>query len=128
MVAYNFKARFAEAVERGVKRQTIRATREGRSRHARPGEPVQLYVGLRTKDARKLVDPDPICTLSTYCNIHATGVTLGNHPTIDLDEFARRDGFKDFADMKTWFAENHGLPFIGRLIAWDMSTATGTAR
>lgn len=118
MVAYNFQVRFADAVASGAKTQTIRATREGRSRHARPGEALQLYTGLRTKKARKLVDPDPICTTSTYCNIHHTGITLGNHPNMDLDDFARRDGFKDFADMKEWFGETHGLPFIGTLIAW----------
>lgn len=118
MVAYNFQARFADAVSSGRKIQTIRARREGRSRHARPGEPIQLYTGLRTKSARKLCDPDPVCVTSTYCNIHATGITLGNHPNVDLDEFARRDGFTDFADMKAWFGETHGLPFIGQLIEW----------
>lgn len=116
MVAYNFQKRFAPAVASGEKRQTIRARRS--TRHARAGEPIQLYTGMRTKDCRKLIDPDPICELSTYCAIREEGITLGNHPRMDMDEFAQWDGFKDFGDMKAWFRETHGLPFIGQLIRW----------
>ena len=116
MVAYNFQARFAKAVAIGAKRQTIRAPRK--SGHAIVGQALQLYTGLRTKRACKLRDPDPLCITSTYCAIREDGITLGNHPTVDLDEFARRDGFRDFADMKDWFRKTHGLPFIGHLIVW----------
>lgn len=116
MVAYNFQAQFADAVASGEKRQTIRALRQ--NGHAKPGDRVQLYTGLRQKGARKLIDPDPICSVSTYCAIREDGITLGNHPRIDLDEFARRDGFSDFDAMKAWFRDNHGLPFVGRLIGW----------
>lgn len=118
MVAYNFQARFADDVASGVKRQTIRAPRK--TRHAAAGEPIQLYTGLRTKATRKLRDPDPICTKSTYCAIYEDGITTGNHPPTDLDEFAQRDGFKNFEAMKAWFRDTHGLPFIGQLIAWDI--------
>lgn len=117
MVAYNFQARFADAVQSGVKRQTIRAPRT--TRHAKAGEPIQLYTGLRTKQTRKLVTPDPVCELSTYCAIREDGITLGNHPVVNIDDFARADGFKDFEDMKAWFREAHGLPFIGQLIKWN---------
>ena len=117
MVAYNFQARFADAVASGAKRQTIRAPRK--SGHAIVGQAVQLYTGLRTKGTRKLRDPDPLCVTSTYCAIREDGVTLGNHPKVDLDEFARRDGFENFEAMKAWFRETHGLPFIGQLIMWS---------
>lgn len=117
MVAYNFQVRFAPLVESGIKCQTIRAARK--SRHARKGEPVQLYTGMRTGACRKLRDPDPLCVLSTYCAIREDGITLGNHPRTDLDEFARGDGFADFEAMKAWFRDTHGLPFIGRLIVWE---------
>jgi hypothetical protein len=119
LVAYNFKARFADAVANGSKRQTIRAPRKGRSRHARLGEPVQLYTGLRTKAAWKLRHPDPICIRSTYCHIHEKGITFGNYPVTHLDDFAKLDGFADFEEMKAWFRETHGLPFIGQLIEWE---------
>ena len=116
VVAYNFQARFVAAVASGKKRQTIRAPRK--KGHAIVGQAVQLYSGLRTSAARKLRDPDPLCTRSTYCHINENGITFGNYPPTDLDEFARRDGFADFADMKKWFRETHGLPFFGQLIEW----------
>lgn len=56
MVAYSFKAQFVEPIRAGLglptepqirpKRQTIRADRK---RHARPGEELQLYRGMRTR-------------------------------------------------------------------------------
>lgn len=118
MVAYNFQARFADAVERGKKRQTIRRKRA--NGHARPGDAVQLYTGMRTRACRKLADA--VCEVSTYCAIREEGVTLGNHPRVDLDDFARADGFDGFDDMKSWFRERYGLPFIGHLVRWSAVT------
>lgn len=55
MVAYSYKARFVEPIRLGLepgpwipgmKRQTIRADRK---RHARPGEEIQHYRGMRTR-------------------------------------------------------------------------------
>lgn len=117
MVAYNFQSRFADAVSSGAKKQTIRAPRK--NGHANAGDPIQLYTGLRTAAARKLRNPDPICTRSTYCAIREDGVTTGSLPAIGLDEFAQRDGFENFDAMKAWFRETHGLPFIGQLIMWE---------
>ncbi len=114
MVAYNFKPRFADAVERGEKRQTIR--REGKRVHAKPGDKVQLYTGMRTKNCRKL--GEAVCTYSGYVGLRETGLTLGSLPHITADQFARLDGFAHFDDMLDWFRDTHGLPFIGRLIQW----------
>jgi hypothetical protein len=36
------------------------------------------------------------------------------------NDFAQRDGFGDFNEMTCWFAQNYGIPFIGRLITWEM--------
>lgn len=116
MVAYNFADRFAGAVESGEKTRTIRKARAGKSRHARPGEIVQLYTGMRTADCRKL--GEGLCTLSTYCAIREDGITLGNHPPVRELDFAQADGFRDFEDMKAWFRDHYGLPFIGQLICW----------
>lgn len=58
MVAYSFRPLFVPQIQAGLKRQTIRAHRR---RHARPGEPVQIYTGMRTRHCRKIVDPDPLC-------------------------------------------------------------------
>lgn len=118
MVAYNFQARFADAVQRGEKRQTIRSPRK--NGHAKPGDAVQLYTGMRTLSCRKL--GDATCEISTYCAIREDGITLGNYPKVDLDDFARADGFSDFENMKQWFRETYGLPFIGHLVCWRLKS------
>jgi hypothetical protein len=56
MPAYNFQKQFAPLVQSGEKRQTIRTL--GKRSHAQPGNKLQLYTGMRTKQCRKLVDPD----------------------------------------------------------------------
>lgn len=102
MVAYNFQPRFAPDVAAGRKLQTIRA--EGRRTHAKAGDRVQLYTGMRTKACRKLAEGT--CEVSTYCQISEQGVTTGNYPPTALEEFARADGFDSWADMKGWFEKN----------------------
>ncbi|MEO0853724.1 MAG: ASCH domain-containing protein, partial [Cyanobacteria bacterium J06648_11] len=74
MVAYNFRSEFADAVADGHKPHTIRAPRQ--TRHARPGEPIQLYTGMRSKQCRKLLTPDPICVAVLPINISLNGVYL----------------------------------------------------
>jgi hypothetical protein len=116
MVAYSFKARFADAVETRRKRQTIRA--EWKSRHARPGEYLQLYTGMRTKHCRKLVDPDPVCLSVQPVVMNTWGVRIDGEPVGELGGFAAADGFADWPEMRDWFAETHGFPFTGWLISW----------
>lgn len=125
MVAYNFKLRFVEAVATGAKRQTIRAHRR---RHARPGEPVQLFYAMRTPLCRKLVDPDPVCLSAESIEIL---VPQANRPAYWLkdrspveraavdDDFARADGFEDAADFALFWRRTHGEGlFRGVLIRW----------
>lgn len=119
MVAYNFQTCFADAVSNGQKRQTIRALRKD-NRHAKPGDRLQLYTGMRTKHCRKLIDPDPICACVETITIHAKGIRHADgHACMNPDVVARRDGFADFAEMADWFGKTHGLPFTGALIQWD---------
>jgi hypothetical protein len=58
MVAYSFQKQFILPILAGDKRQTIRAHRR---RHARPGERLSLFTGMRTKHCNRII-PDPICT------------------------------------------------------------------
>ncbi len=53
MVALNFKARFADDVETRRKRCSIRAPRKD-GRDPKPGDSLQLYTGMRTRECRKL--------------------------------------------------------------------------
>lgn len=125
MAAYNFQKQFAPLVENGKKRQTIRAV--GKRRHAKPGEPIQLYTGMRTKVCRKLITPDPVCVEVSLLCIH-----LG-HPraTVNgqiiegkaLDNLAKADGFNTAEEMREWFSTVHGLPFHGLIIKWEVRHA-----
>lgn len=126
MVAYNFQARFADAVERGEKRQTIRLV--GKRRHARPGERVQLYTGMRTKSCRLLGEATathvaPVRIEATHMKMdgHRLPGTLWHRDQAEQtdNEFAEADGFACFADMADWFHTTHGLPFEGVVIFWS---------
>jgi len=125
MVAYNFMKQFARDVETGKKNQTIRAPRK-KSRHARVGEPVQLYTGMRSPSCRKLVDPDPYVTAVWEIIISENSVydkSTGNfsqNPDV-LRYFAKSDGFESWEAMRDWFDQVHGLPFTGVLIKWRWS-------
>lgn len=131
MVAYSFKAMFADQIERGAKCQTVRADRQ---RHARVGEAVQLYTAMRTRHCRKLVDPDPVCFavepiyiwVSDYdpkiiAAVEIDGIRLSDD---EIAEFAIHDGFGECGDcprtaMGEFWLENHGAgDFHGVLIRW----------
>jgi len=131
MVAYSFKRRFVEPIRRGLasaypdqagicpKRQTIRADRR---RHARPGEELQLYCGMRTKGC--FLIGRARCAGVDYVKLDFTGLVAVNRQafirTDILDKFARSDGFSDFADMRSFWREEHGLSvFEGVLVRWE---------
>jgi hypothetical protein len=126
MVAYSFKSRFAEPILLGAKAQTIRAPRAGRSRHARPGEPIQLYTGMRTRHCRLLarvtcaaVEPVRLCfSAHGAAELFEVGGKL-LHPD-SMETFARADGFQSIEDMAGfWRAEHPGIDeFEGVLIRW----------
>lgn len=122
MVAYNFKSQFADDVESGKKRQTIRAN--GKRPHARPGQELQLYTGMRTKGCRKLKDTICLETLPVSINrtLSETRITMviGGVEIVgyQLEDMAHKDGFKNSDDLFTFFEETHGLPFEGTLISW----------
>jgi len=120
MPALNFKAEFADAVESGEKRQTIRAWRK---RPFQIGDTLQLYTGQRTKNARLLrVEP---CRMAmgvqiTFAPIWTGKIWLGDW-SLEPDAaeaFARNDGFASLAEMAQWFEKTYGLPFDGQLIMW----------
>lgn len=118
MVAYNFQKRFAPAVESGQKTQTIRAL--GKRRHARPGDTLQLYTGMRSTSCRKLREAtcdgaDPV--LLTEGDWFLGGPTLTPAERVAL---ARADGFESVTDFLDFFRDAHGLPFRGVLIRWRL--------
>jgi len=121
MVAYSFKKRFAPLIADGRKTQTIRA---GRARHARVGELVQLYVGMRTSGCLKII-PDPVCVAVSQIEIHIAphlityAVVDGQIITIS-DQFAILDGFENANDMHRFWIDTHGEGvFRGVVIDWS---------
>jgi hypothetical protein len=120
MVAINFSPQFADAVAAGRKTQTIR-----QKARARAGQALQLYTGQRTKDCRKLADA--VCVDCTYVGLTERGVTLGDTSRFpgDRDDFARADGFEDYAAMWKWFSERYETnSFTGHVIRWTLTVAS----
>ena len=126
MVAYSFNPRFETAIREGWKTQTIRET--GWRRHARPGDMLQLYCGMRTKHCRKITS-DVRCTAVMQVWIEFVGgavvrIETDGVPVIDLEAFAIRDGFTDLADMSAFWRQAHPeaieIGFDGLLIEWHM--------
>lgn len=143
MVAYSFARMFADQVSALTKRQTVRAHRW---RHARPGEPVQLYTGMRTKHCRKLVAVDPVCIallpiaidVSDMVDELIASIEIAGRPLHrdEIEAFARADGFSPewrprcqqaLADvisarkaMGAFWQKTHGLGlFQGVIIKWE---------
>lgn len=134
MVAYSFQSRFIEPLTSGhpatgvVKCQTIRAPRK---RHARPGERLQLYAGMRTRHCRLITtrecsDVRPIRILIPHARVQVDGwpdLTHGNA----LDAFAQNDGFLHWDEMAAFWRSMHPaasdpeMCFEGVLIQWDAS-------
>lgn len=125
MVAYNFQAQFAPKIKSGEKRTTIRAPRQ-HSRHAYPGETMQLYTGQRTAHCEKLLTPDPLCVATLPICIEPDlrrerfriilGVTvlIGAH----REDIAALDGFDNSVELIKFFLKQHQLPFHGFWIKW----------
>lgn len=135
MVAYSFKPRFVVPIRAGLgldappvplvrpKRQTIRAI--GKRRHARPGEQLQLYQGMRTRDCFLIgratctkVQEVAIWPSEIDFRIALDGSDL--MPT-GIKDFAKDDGFDDEHDMLAFWHQSHrGLDYFeGVCIRWE---------
>ncbi len=133
MVAYSFNPRFIEPIRQGIKTQTIRA--QGARRHARPGELLQLYSGMRTAHCLKIL-PDVVCLAAMQVKIHFADGAIVRAFTEgvrvrDLDAFALRDGFLDSDEMSAFWRTHHPeavtIGFRGVLIEWARPPETELA-
>lgn len=118
MVAFNFKAEFVPSIQAREKKQTIRA--RGKKRPPIAGEPLQLYTGMRRKDCKKIIEPDPLCDAVEAISIHRDGVKVGDRwlTKKECEELAIADGFVSFSEFIDFFKSVHGLPFEGNVIRW----------
>ena len=132
MVAYSFQKRFIEPILAGLgegveaypKTQTIRNV--GRRRHARVGEVVQLYTGMRTRQCRKLgvARCRAVLPVRLYLGPSSLGVDLDGRyfcGETETQEFARSDGFANVEEMlRFWLVAHPGVrEFGGFLIQWE---------
>jgi hypothetical protein len=123
MVAYSFQQQFVLPIRSGRKRQTIRADRK---RHARPGEHLQLYSGMRTKHCQLIgratcLDVREVTLCFDDSDPEFEGVIMpGPGFAGGLEEFARADGFSSWPELKAfWRAHHPGVDrFSGVLITW----------
>lgn len=102
-----FQPKFHAKVASGEKRQTIRPPRK---RPIKAGDRLSLraWTGAAYRSPQRELRA-AVCE-AVEC------VTIGKN-FADDDE-ARRDGFKDSAEMREWFRKVHGLPFTGDRISW----------
>ena len=140
MVAYSFQRRFVDPIKVGLglavvppeyttgpvmvpapKRQTIRA--HGKRRHARPGETLQLYTAMRTKQCFKIGEAR--CTAVNQITMMVGRRTIAflvdGEPIPDHREFVMADGFENLEDMLAfWHSEHRGVDkFEGVIIKWE---------
>ena len=118
MPALSFKKQFADDVESGKKRQTIRARRKD-CRNPQPGQTLYLYTGMRTTSCRKLGEAE--CLSSEPITIEENlSVIVGcdNLFHFDIVKLSRSDGFDNARCFYDFFRKTHGLPFYGFLIKW----------
>jgi hypothetical protein len=150
MVAYSYKGRFVAPIRVGLglpvlhehlelggyhpahpiraKRQTIRAY--GKRLHVRPGEALQHYHAMRSPKCFKIGDARCVSADDIRLFIRTDRIEIRKESgglTVfltarELDRFAGRDGFSDWAEMKTFWLEEHDGkqlgPFRGVLIQW----------
>jgi hypothetical protein len=124
MVAYSFNPRFIEPIRQGIKTQTIRAI--GKRPHAQMGQTLQLYSGMRTAHCVRII-PDTMCVDACAIWIdfddamRVTRIETYGLPVLNLDAFARRDGFDSLEDMGEFWEFAHGpmQRFTGTLIEWE---------
>jgi hypothetical protein len=120
-----FKPRFAPAVERWEKLQTIRPKPK---RMPQPGDIISLrtWEGLPYRSKQRVLGEAVIASVE---EIHLGELYLQRLNTTwiygkrsgrkgGMDRFAQFDGFADWPDLVEWFRATHGIPFSGILVRW----------
>lgn len=126
MTVLMYQKRFAPPIKSGRKRQTIRPERKipikvgDQLSHrvwedkAYRSQQIEIATGKCIGILKIQIEQDAI-------HLGRDDFPLGWAQVADMDEFARDDGFEDWADMLAYFNEPgaYGLPFTGILIQWE---------
>lgn len=122
----NFKQQFAEMVESGEKRQTIRRERKGH-RQIGKGDHLKLYTGLRTKQCRLLGEGIVNYVMSICIGPKGASFFTGQRSIAAPESLYQDDGFESYQDMYKWFLGQYKTDvFCGRLIIWDLYDPSAT--
>lgn len=126
MVAYSFQLRFVEPILLGIKHQTIRGDRK---RHARPGDQLQLFTGMRTRQCRRIGTATCASVRPIILDFSGRSATIDRllipyaNCKPELEHLARSDGFSCWAEMASfWHPQER---FEGWLISWRKFVADG---
>lgn len=125
MVSYSFRPRFVDPILSGRKRQTVRAHRR---RHARAGEELQLYTGMRTRSCRLIGRSICVVAAEVTLRFRRSDEGASFRGAIDVvmvppDLFAQQDGFANWAELKAFWEIEHPADFQagrfeGVMICW----------
>lgn len=149
MITYSFQSAFAAQLEAGEKTLTMRKGRKPPSRHARTGEPIGLWTGMRTKEARRR--GVGLVTLTCLLRFEPRGIRYVSELRVrdpldagtqalqrelldaESDAFARRDGFENWSSLWAWHAahrteeETRQDSIVRHVIAWRPLSAEQVA-
>ena len=121
MALINFSREdFTDAVADGSKHFTVRQLRK---KLIKKGEPLQLYTGLRTKQAKKL--RDAICKNVWEIKIENKKSEflfwLDNKQLSSkkVKDISNKIGFESVENWIEYFKEKYKFPFKGQLIEWN---------
>lgn len=119
MPALNFKPRFAQLVETGHKRQTIRA--EGR-RVYRVGQYAHLFTGMRTKACRKIGVGRITAVRRVRLDLSRVFLDEEWLHGAELEHFVRSDGFATVREFWDFFEREYPDEdsFHGYVISWEL--------
>ncbi len=114
------KPEFIDKIKNGTKTQTIRADKNQRWK---PGKRIHFRFGFaRVKGKPTFQFGTGVCSQVEFVSIFPSKNRVCNHATGQiiegkelLNEFAQRDGFNTWNDMKGFFTKD----FFGRIIYWD---------
>lgn len=122
MIALLYHRRFVAPIKRKVKRHTIRRNRK---RPVNVGDKLshRCWSGVAYRSKQELIT-EGTCTaviritVGTGCVWYGNGLILSRQE--HLDSFAVSDGFKDWADLQAYYADQKiSLPFQGTIIEWE---------